>query len=1211
MTELRKAKRGVILTTEGWQKLRKAQQEREKQEKSVKPYTIEVLSEITQLDPSTVSKVLNREVGVDKRTLKRFFNAFNLEFSQDDCQKLQTVSNPIKKTKAYKQNNYFGNEVPDASIFYGRREELDILKRWIIEDNCRLVALIGIGGIGKTTLSAKINKDFGKYFEYSLWFSLRNAPCPIEILTNLLQILSNGEETELGKNINLIIQKIIGYLQDKRCLLIFDNVDAVFIDGSYSGNYLEGYESYGEFFKKIGEISHQSCLLMTSREKPKEVAAIEGKELPIRSLQISHLGIPEIKEIFKVKGIIDAKDSDLKQLIDNYGGNPLYFKVIATTILDLFQGNISDFISQNTIIFGDISDLVRQQFQRLSSLEKCLLYWLAINRYPIDITEFKEDLLLQNLESINELGSINQFNLLEILESLHRRSLIEKTKDHLNNSSKFLLQPVIMEYITIDLINKVCKEILSEEISVLQSHALLKATAPDYIQEIQKRLIILPIIKHLKTTLGSQEKIESYLTNILNLFRAKFHNYTGYVAGNIINLLSNLSLKVSNKDFSNLNILQGNLQGITLNDIDFSNSNFDKTTFTETFGIVFSLAFSPDDKFLVTGGINGEVCLWNWKENKQIFKRKEHKTIVNSVAFSDDYKTIASSSRDQTVKVWDIATAKCIFTFNAPNHYPIKSLVFYSDKNWLLGYSNKSIISWDLDTGTSEILIESESSISCLNISVSTGLLAFGCTNGIIYLWDLNIGKLIDSFQNNSDLILSIKITEDGDILACNLNNQTVSVWSLKNKQCLTTLKSQSYHISLIDISNSGKHIATGSGEKIVKAWDIDTGSYLQSLEGHLSEINAITFSSNNKLATASVDRTIKIWDIRTGKCLKTLQGRADFIHSVVCSKNAQIIVSSSQHTIKFWDLQTHKTISTFFEDKHWFSSLIISSDEKMIACATIGNDNNIIKIWPISSLSKNQVTAMTNQKIYPKILQGHNDSIWSIAFSSDSTKIVSGSSDRTIKIWNSQTGECIATFEGHTRPILSVAFSPDGKKIASCGGHSIIKIWDLATGKCQQTIQENASYIIKFISNDVLASGQTNGLVKLWNIHKGQCIETLGKFGQPVVSMTCSDDGQFLAYGCYNGTIYVWNINNHKSMEILSEQLQFSSAWSLAFSSDSNLLVVGREQEIVQLLDIRTGQIIQSFQGDRPYERMNISGVRGLTSSTITSLQELGAYNS
>ncbi|MEO0687083.1 MAG: WD40 repeat domain-containing protein, partial [Cyanobacteria bacterium J06649_11] len=400
----------------------------------------------------------------------------------------------------------------------------------------------------------------------------------------------------------------------------------------------------------------------------------------------------------------------------------------------------------------------------------------------------------------------------------------------------------------------------------------------------------------------------------------------------------------------------------------------------------------------------------------------------------------------------------------------------------------------------------------------------------------------------------------------------------------------QSYNISLIDISSNGEYIATGSGEKIIKVWEINTGLYLQSLSGHISEINAITFSNTNKiLATASVDRTVKVWDITTGKCLKTLQGRADFVHSTIFSND----------------------------------------NLKIIACANISNEDNFIRIWQIDDLnfSSNKTKNQTNQ-IPNKILKGHDENIWSIAFSPDGTKIVSGSSDRTVKIWNSHSGQCLKTLSGHpygfasrfksgnppnalahSRPVLSVTFSPDGNTVASCGGHSIIKLWNVETGDCFQTIQEKASYTIKFNSTGlILASGHTSGMIKLWDIKNGECIQTLGQFGKPIISIAFSDDGKYIAYGSYDGTVTVWDINDNKSVAILEQN--YSSPWSLAFSQNSNLLAVGRDSEVIQIWDINTGEIITSFQANRPYEKVNIKEVTGLNAATIASLEELGACN-
>ncbi|NJM23853.1 MAG: hypothetical protein HC907_37275 [Richelia sp. SM1_7_0] len=124
--------------------------------------------------------------------------------------------------------------------------------------------------------------------------------------------------------------------------------------------------------------------------------------------------------------------------------------------------------------------------------------------------------------------------------------------------------------------------------------------------------------------------------------------------------------KISNQDFSNLTIWQADLQDRTLNQVDFTNSHFAKSTFTETFGIIFSLTFSPNDELLATGGIDGEICLWRWQDNQQLLKQNGHTNIVESVAFSSDSQKLASSSRDQTVKLWDIATGQCLLTLQNP-----------------------------------------------------------------------------------------------------------------------------------------------------------------------------------------------------------------------------------------------------------------------------------------------------------------------------------------------------------------------------------------------------------------------------------------------------------------------------------------------------------------------------------------------------------------
>ncbi|WP_414541929.1 NB-ARC domain-containing protein [Nostoc sp. CCY0012] len=363
--------------------------------------------------------------------------------------------------------HYDWGEAPDVSIFYGRYQEVTTLEKWIIQDRCRLVALLGIGGIGKTSLSVKLGERLQKNFEYVIWRSLQNSPTITSLLTNLIQVISHHQEGHVSASIFEQISLLLSYLQKHRCLIILDNAEII-LNGceGRTGQYRPGYEGYGELFKRIGEFRHQSCLLLTSREKPKEVAILEGEILPVKSLPLSGLSITDGKAIFNCKGSFTAAKNEWQTLIQSYAGNPLALKIVATTIRDLFDSQISDFLAEGTVVFGDIQDLIEQQFQRLSDLEKQVMYCLAINREPVNFPEIHSDLLFP----------ISSAQLLDALESLERRSLIEK------GSGLFTLQPVLMEYMTSCLIQQVCDEINTQNISLFKTHALIKATAKDYIQ---------------------------------------------------------------------------------------------------------------------------------------------------------------------------------------------------------------------------------------------------------------------------------------------------------------------------------------------------------------------------------------------------------------------------------------------------------------------------------------------------------------------------------------------------------------------------------------------------------------------------------------------------------------------------------------------------------------------------------------------------------
>jgi WD40 repeat protein len=1094
------------------------------------------------------------------------------------------------------------SDLPNDYIcaFYGRETERDRLTTWIVAERCRLVAVLGLGGMGKTTLALHISQALEAEFQSSSWRTLLNAPP----LTELLLDIIGSIQTQLGirsmsppipDNCHDRIDLLLGICQQYRCQIILDNYESILQGGVQTGQYRAGYEDYGRLLHEFGQGEpHQSCLLLTSREKPMEVGRMEGVTLPVRALNLGGLTASAGQQIFSDRGCPEISIDRWDEIDRYYGGNPLALQIVAAAVMELGGGDIGEifhYLQSSQMGFPDLNMLLQTQWERMTAAEHQVMYWLAVSRQSMTTADLDRNLQpTWNYAPAIDGKITPAVSLLSVLQSLCRRSAIEQF------DRSWCLQPVWIEYVTAKFVAAVSEEFYHCQPRILDTHAIAQASAPEYIRQSQLRTIVQPIVDSLLKAFGDRCKIRAQIQLLLDLWRQQNARQQGYLAGNLVNLAIALKIELNGLDFSKLTIQEAYLVESRLVDVDFTRAHFDNCAFTQIFSTVLAIAYSADGSTLAASDNSGQVQLWRIRDRQCLITCDGHTAWVRQLCFSPDGKYLASAADDRTIRIWDITDGTCLQTIGAGK---VSFGVSYSaDGKYITsGSVEGAVYVWDAATGVVECeLLGHTDWVINVCFHPREHKLVSGSGDGTARIWDLKTRTCEGILPGHDAWVTAANYSADGNSIVTAALSGEVRVWNVSQLNCQRLLAGNGSEIWSAKFSPDGRIVATAGADATICLWRVRDGQCIHYLTGHLKQIWSLAFHPNGKfIASAGDDRSIRVWELSSQKCLQAINGHLNWVRFVAWTHDGEEFLTASwDSALHLWN--RHSATEVVRLEGHTKSTTAVACDSIGQTWAS-GSEDRTIRIWDA-----------INRRCQ-RILRGHTEPIWGLAYSPDARYLVSGSVDRTVRLWEVASGKCLQIWSGHGDRIDRVAFHPDRPWVASASEDGTVKVWEIDRAEPLQTLAgyTNRAIAVSFHPHGkYLASGGMDSQIPIWDLDTGKiAIELTGGKGW-ILDLSYSPDGQTLVVARADATIEIWDTASYSLIHTLTGHTNWVR--SVAISPCNRYLVSTSNDETARLWEIKTGQLISIHRPQQPYAQMKISGATGISPATIENLRLLGA---
>jgi WD40 repeat protein len=1151
--------------------------------------------------PLLVHANSDRPVYLEARQYRDFSDASLYSLTLEDL--IQDIDSRVgaKLTEEYRETRY-ETVPPMPENFVSRPDELETLRREVLNDrerrNVALVALKGMGGIGKTVLAQALCADEAVKAAFPdgiVWIKIGEGATEADLVNQMREagkaLVKSSEGFDTLEGSSRLLRSL---LKGKSVLLVLDDV--------WKAEHVYPFQPTEPRFCRVlfttrnadvgAATGARICLLdLLSAEKSREIlsrsAGLGVEELPreaediIRECGRLPLAVAMIGALLKTKSAANLlhklRSADLAAIhLQSY---PTLFAAIQVSVNEL-GGDQDSYLSLS--VFPEDTPIPEEALEVLWNVDKFQAQDVADRFVSLSLAS-RDDLRRLSLHDLQvdyirtQAGDVRALHL----------GFLKRYREHCSegwhtgpNDGYFLehlayhlkaagceqeLHQLLLSFDWIRAKLAACNvvRLLADYDFLLASAETLQATASEPLGE---RISIPPWmrIKKGNTVTGADHNPIKIVQAAIRLSGHILAKDKEQLASQLLGRL----LEENSKEIRGL--LEATREwgdGPRLRPLAPTLTQPGGPlvrTLTGHSGKVTAIAVTPDGRLLVSGSEDGMLKAWDVATGQEVRSLKGHEAQVDSIVVTPDGKLLVTAADDGMLKVWNLVSWEEVCqlqgeksrihaeaTGPAGSAWVTSGLAITPDgKVLILTPSEATPQFWEIGSWRSVgILMPATIAGKPVAVMPDGERVVFKSAHEAKMV-DLS-GKEILAFPSYDPPFtpMAIAITPDGKLLISGADNGTLTIWESSTAKEKWSIGGHKGWIRAVAVTPDGMSVISGGDDKVVRVWNLETGREESALTGHTSEVNAVATAPNGELAfSCSSDRTVKIWDLKSGQRAMSSPPHADEVSAVVVTPDSRVAISASfDGTLKLWEVNTARELGLLgahTQRVKRVGAVAVTPDGKHAISAS---HDGTLKVWDIASRRE------------LKSLKGRSARFTAVATEPSGVSVISADNDGALRLWNLTTGEEVWSLQDQVdRWARQLAVTADGKLLISPSRDRTLKVRELASGRELRSMRGHSAEVHGVAvtpDGKWIISASHDKTLKVWELESGREVRTLVGHRNCVLAVAAIPDGKRVVSVSHDCTVRVWDLSEGNVIATFTAD---AAMYGCAVASDGGTVVAG-----------------------------------------------------